>query len=99
MMGRRKRRFARGMLRGNAFALAAAAMSLVAGCSREPSLNILGSFFPAWILCGLVGIVLTAAVRVAFVRLKFEQQLWLPLFVYPCMAACFTFTTWLVFFS
>jgi YtcA family len=74
-------------------------MLLATGCSREPTLNILGSFFPAWILCGLIGIVLTVMVRLAFLRLKFEQQLSLPLLVYPCLAACLTFTIWLVFFS
>ena len=67
--------------------------------SFAPSLNILGSFFPAWILCGVVGILLAVAVRVLFVRLDFERQL-SPLFVvYPCLAAVFTFSMWLLFFS
>ena len=35
-----------------------AAMLLNTGCSRAPSFNILGSFFPAWLLCGIVGIAL-----------------------------------------
>ena len=72
---------------------------LATGCSREPTFNILGSFFPAWILCGVIGILLTVLVRLLFVRLKFEKELWPVLFVYPCLAACFTFTTWLLFFS
>ncbi|WP_408837266.1 YtcA family lipoprotein [Acidisphaera sp. L21] len=28
-----------------------------AGCSKSPSQNIFGSFFPAWILCSAIGIV------------------------------------------
>ena len=76
-----------------------AAMLLATGCSREPTFNILGSFFPAWILCGVIGILLTVLVRLLFVRLKFEKELWPVLFVYPCLAAWFTFTTWLLFFS
>jgi hypothetical protein len=99
MIGQGKTRFVRRVLRGDASTLVSAAVLLATGCSREPSLNILGSFFPAWILCGLIGIVLAVAVRLVFVRLKFEQELWLPLLVYPCLAACFTFTIWLVFFS
>jgi hypothetical protein len=70
-----------------------------AGCSRAPSLNILGSFFPAWILCGVVGIALTAIVRVSFVRANFEKELSPLILVYPCLAAFFTFSLWLLLFS
>ena len=77
----------------------AASMLLVAGCSRAPSFNILGSFFPAWILCGVIGILLAVAVRLFFVRIKLEQQLKPLILVYPCLAAFFTFTLWLLFFS
>ncbi len=76
-----------------------AAMLGCTGCSRAPSFNILGSFFPAWLLCGLLGIVLTVLVRLVFVRTAFEKELSLLLLVYPCMAAFFTFSIWLVFYS
>ena len=72
---------------------------LVAGCSRAPSFNILGSFFPAWILCGVIGILLAVAVRLFFVRIRLEEQLTPLILVYPCLAAFFTFTLWLLFFS
>ena len=71
----------------------------VSGCSRAPSFNILGSFFPAWILCGILGILLTVAARLFLVRIKFEQELSPLILVYPCLTAFFTFTLWLVFFS
>ena|SRR5215469_15231386 len=70
-----------------------------AGCSRAPSLNILGSFFPGWILCGVVGIGLTVIVRVFFVRANFEKELSPLVLVYPCLAAFFTFSMWLLVFS
>jgi hypothetical protein len=76
-----------------------AAMLLCAGCSRAPTFNILGSFFPSWILCGVVGILLAVAARLFFVRIKLEQQLTPLILVYPCLAAFFTFTLWLLFFS
>jgi hypothetical protein len=72
---------------------------LATGCSRAPSINILGSFFPAWILCGVIGILLAVAVRVLFVRLNFERELSPLIVVYPCLAALFTFSIWLLFFS
>ena len=49
-----------------------AAIATVGGCSRVPSFNILGSFFPAWILCGVIGILLAVVVRLYFVRIKLE---------------------------
>jgi len=70
-----------------------------AGCSRAPSLNVLGSFFPAWILCGVVGIALTILVRLLFVRANFEKELSPLALIYPSLAAFFTFSIWLLFFS
>ena len=72
---------------------------LETGCSRAPSFNILGSFFPAWILCGVIGIVLTVGVRILFVRANFERELSPLILIYPCLAAFFTFSIWLLFFS
>ena len=68
------------------------------GCSRAPSFSILGSFFPAWILCSVLGILLTVVVRVLFVRIKFEQELSPLILIYPCLALFFTFSIWLLFF-
>jgi hypothetical protein len=69
------------------------------GCSRAPSFNIMGSFFPSWILCGVLGILLTAGARFLFVHYKFEQELSPLILIYPCLAAFFTFTIWLICFS
>jgi len=80
-------------------ASASPALLLAAGCSRAPTFNILGSFFPSWILCGIVGILIAVIVRLFFVRIKLEEQLTPLIVVYPCLAAFFTFTIWLLFFS
>ena len=69
---------------------------LLAGCSRAPSVEVLGSFFPAWLVCFLVSIVLTALVRLALLRLRVKAAL--PMLVYPSLAALFTFLLWLIFF-
>jgi hypothetical protein len=89
----------RGMNRAAAIAASCAPMLLAAGCSRAPTFNILGSFFPSWILCGVLGILLTVAARLFFVRIKLEPELSPLILVYPCLTAFFTFTLWLVFFS
>jgi hypothetical protein len=69
---------------------------LLLGCSRAPSVDVLGSFFPAWLVCFIVAIVLTALVRLALLRLRVKAAL--PVLVYPSLAALFTFLLWLIFF-
>jgi YtcA family len=69
---------------------------LLSSCSRAPSVEVLGSFFPAWLVCFIVAIVLTALVRLALLRLRAKAAL--PLLVYPSLAALFTFLLWLIFF-
>ena len=64
-----------------------------------PSLNVLGSFFPSWILCVVIGILLAFGTRMLFVRANFEKELSPLILVCSSLAALFTFTTWLLFFS
>ena len=69
---------------------------LLSSCSRAPSIEVLGSFFPAWLVCFIVAIVLTALVRLALLRMRVKAAL--PVLVYPILAALFTFVLWLLFF-
>jgi hypothetical protein len=74
-------------------------LSLLAGCGRAPSFNILGSFFPAWLICMVVGIVLAAIVNWVLARFKLDKEIQWAIIVYPCLAAFFAFILWLIFFS
>src|SRR5262245_42259473 len=76
-----------------------AAIVFETGCTRAPSFNILGSFFPSWILCGVIGILLAFGARTLFVRANFEKELSPLILVYPSLAALFAFATWLLFFG
>ena len=69
-----------------------------AGCEHAPSINILGSFFPAWLLCLTLGILLTAGTRFLLLAVHLEEALSPPIVMYPCLAALFTFGLWLLFF-
>ena len=69
---------------------------LLASCARAPSFDILGSFFPAWIACLALGLVLTVAARWLLLRLHIVIAL--PILTYPSLTALFTFALWLVFF-
>jgi hypothetical protein len=76
-----------------------AGSAFLAGCGRAPSFNILGSFFPAWLICMVIGIALAAIVHLLLVRLKREKLIVWGIITYPCLAALFAFALWLVFFS
>jgi hypothetical protein len=77
------------------FALLSGA-ALCAGCSRAPSFDILGSFFPAWLVCLAAGILLTVAARWLFLRLRIVVAL--PILTYPSLTALFTLALWLGLF-
>lgn len=78
---------------------AMAGAAVLAGCARAPSFSILGSFFPAWLVCIIAGVVMAAITNWALTRSKRDKLIAWPVLVYPCLAAFFAFTLWLVFFS
>ena len=82
------RRFSRCGLTLAAFALT--------GCGRAPSFDILGSFFPAWMVCLALGLLLTVAAR--WLLLRLHVVIALPILTYPSLTALLTFALWLAFF-
>ena len=69
---------------------------LCTGCSRAPSFDILGSFFPAWIFCLVAGLLLTFGAHWLLVRA--HVVIALPVVTYPSLTALFTFGLWLALF-
>jgi hypothetical protein len=65
--------------------------------TRAPSFDILGSFFPAWLACFLLSVLLTVAVRWLLLRTKIVIAI--PILIYPSLTALFTFALWLAFFE
>ncbi|HVJ09495.1 MAG TPA: YtcA family lipoprotein [Acidisarcina sp.] len=72
---------------------------MLSGCGRAPSFNILGSFFPAWLLCIVAGILLAVVVHWLLARVELDKEIEWSIVVYPCLALFFAFTLWLVFFN
>jgi hypothetical protein len=68
----------------------------LASCSRAPSVDVLGSFFPAWLICTALGVLVTVLTR--WVLQRFHMNLDLEVVAYPSLAAFFTFALWLIFF-
>jgi hypothetical protein len=66
------------------------------GCGRAPSFDVLGSFFPGWLACLGLGILLTAAARWLLLRLHIVIAF--PVLTYPSLTALFSFALWLALF-
>lgn len=75
---------------------AAVSLTALAGCRSAPSQNILGSYFPSWMICVLVGLGATVVVRQLLVATGLDETLPAPLIVYLALTAAFAFATWLV---
>jgi hypothetical protein len=71
---------------------------LCAGCGRAPSIDIIGSFFPVWMLCLTIAIVLTFIARWFLLRYHLESEVGPPALFYPSVVVLFTCILWLIFF-
>ena len=90
-MLRRRQRLSERALGGSA-----AALTGLAGCNSAPSQNILGSYFPSWMICALAGLGATVVVRQLLVATGLDNTLPAPLVVYLALTATFAFAIWLV---
>ena len=75
---------------------ALALVSVSAACAAcDPLIDVAGAFFPAWMLCILVGIATTAVLRHVFSRARLEPSLGPLVIVYPSLAATISLALWL----
>jgi YtcA family len=81
---------------GLSFALSTAALT---GCRRSPTFNILGSFFPSWLICLFAGIIFAVISNHLFVRFSLDKEILWPVVLYPCIALFSACALWLIFFS
>ncbi|WP_432756496.1 YtcA family lipoprotein [Alloacidobacterium dinghuense] len=79
------------------------AISLLApatvGCSRSPEFNILGSYFPSWLVCLAIAIPLTFLVHTYVTKKKLTEQLWPLPIVYSALLCLFSCSLWLILFG
>src|SRR5262249_38516309 len=71
----------------------------LSGCGIIPSVNILGSFFPAWLISIVIGVMLTVVSHQAFVVTKIAPYLRPAAVLYPCLILLWTLITWLLVFA
>jgi hypothetical protein len=69
------------------------------GCSTSPAQNLLGSFFPAWMLCMAAGVGSTVILRQVLSALGINQYLIAPPLTYLCLVVASTLLVWLLWFG
>lgn len=79
------------------------ALLLLGGCGaaahHAPTVDVLGSYFPAWIVCMIAGILSTVIVRLVLVGLTLDRHVFLKPLLYLSMAVFFSGLVWLMFFK
>jgi hypothetical protein len=63
-----------------------------------PQINIIGSFFPSWMLCVLIGIVAALLIRMLLVRTGIDPYVGPKALVYPSAAIFVSLMLWVTFF-
>jgi len=63
-----------------------------------PYINIVGSFFPSWMLCALIGIGVALLGRWLFVRIGIDPHIGPRKLVYLSLAILVTLVLWMAFF-
>jgi len=71
-------------------------LTSLAGCAAAPSQNILGSYFPSWMICALAGGGAAIVARQLLVAVGIDKTLPVPVVVYLALAVAFAFAVWLL---
>ncbi len=75
------------------------AIFLLGGCAHSPTVDVLGSYFPAWMLCIIIGLFSALIVRLLLIGFGIYAHLRLKSVLFSCTAISFTLAVWLVFFK
>jgi hypothetical protein len=65
---------------------------------RSPTIDILGSYFPAWMICIVSGLTLTLLSRWIIRAYHLEDYATPAPLIYTCLMLIYTFGTWIIFY-
>ena len=65
---------------------------------RSPTIDILGSYFPAWMICIVSGLTLTLISRWIIRAYHLEGYASPAPLIYTCLMLIYTFGTWIIFY-
>lgn len=74
-------------------------LATLSACNTSPVQNIVGSYFPAWMLCAIFGIILTVIIYVIFAKMDIDAFIPAKLLIYLGLAISLTLISWLLLFG
>jgi hypothetical protein len=95
-------RTGRTVLKFVAFSLGVVVLSFVAvriSSHHSPTVDILGSYFPAWMVCILAGLTLTLIAHWIIQVRNLKPYIGPAPLIYSCLMIIFTFATWILFYQ
>jgi hypothetical protein len=95
-------RIRRTVLKVAAFGVAVAVLCLVAArisSDHSPTVDILGSYFPAWMVCILSGLALTLLANWIVQVGNLKPYIGPAPLIYSSLMIIFTFATWILFYQ
>ncbi len=66
---------------------------------HSPTVDILGSYFPAWMICILSGLTLTLIAHWIIQVQNLKPYVGPAPLIYSCLMIIFTFATWILFYQ
>jgi hypothetical protein len=66
---------------------------------NSPTIDILGSYFPAWMICILSGLTLTFVAHWIVQVCNLKPYIGPAPLIYSCLMIIFTFATWILFYQ
>jgi YtcA-like protein len=91
-----------GALRFSLFGLILVIIALLAVhflSHRSPTVDILGSYFPAWMICIVSGLTLTLVTHWIVQAGHLQPYVGPAPLIYTCLTIIFTFATWILFYQ
>jgi hypothetical protein len=69
------------------------------GCSRSPTIDVAGSFFPSWMICLIAGIAIAILLRTFLAPRKLDADIGPLAIFYPAISLFLACLLWLISFS
>jgi hypothetical protein len=66
---------------------------------HSPTVDVLGSYFPAWMVCIISGLTLTLVAHWIVQMCHLKPYIGPAPLIYSCLMIIFTFATWILFYQ
>jgi hypothetical protein len=66
---------------------------------QSPTVDVLGSYFPAWMVCILIGLALTFVAHWIVQVCNLKPYIGPAPLIYSCLMIIFTFASWILFYQ